>query len=251
MDDITKIISDILVLMLIAFPPFLYLFRYIYDRIKNNFVRAAIFIFYWGCTLWTSNIIPAATVLFLIWRSRVENDNTAEREHRLFNLNCSGSKWRFSLREFLMISLLGVFIKGFVTYVNILAIAILQFFKVPLESQAVVNEFVNAGIWESIYYFILICICAPIVEEFVFRFWIYDRVLKKRTNTYLAALFTNLLFMGAHFNIQGAVAFFLVGLINCILYEKRGYWAAVENHFMFNFSSVVVLIAAKIFNIPL
>lgn len=251
MNYLKDIINDIVVLLLIAFPPFLYLFRYICDRFKNNFVRVLIFAAYWICTLWTNNLVPAVTVLFLIWRSKAEAVGMNGEGYRRFNLDCSGRKWRFSLKEFIMVSLLGLLIKGLVTYANLIVIVILQFFKVPLESQAVVNEFLGANIWESLYYFIMISICAPVVEEFVFRFWIYDRILKKRTNIYLAALFTNLLFMAAHFNIQGAFAFFLVGLVNCFLYEKKGYWAAVANHFMFNFSTVIILIVVKALNIPL
>lgn len=251
MNDLREIITDIIVLALIAFPPFLYLFQYICDRFKNNFARLLIFALYWGSTLWTSNLVPAVTVLFLIWRSKAEVSKMAGGALRRFNLDCSGSRWRFSLKEFIKVSLLGLLIKVLVTYANLIVVALLQFFKVPLENQAVINEFLNANIWESIYYVIMISVCAPIVEEFVFRFWIYDRILKRRTNAYLAALFTNMLFMAAHFNVQGAFAFFLVGLINCYLYEKKGYWAAVANHFIFNFTTVVLLIAAKIFNIPL
>lgn len=251
MNSLRDIINDIVVLMLIAFPPFLYLFRYICDRFKNKFVRLLISAIYWVSTPWTSNLVPAATVLFLIWRSKAEGVGTFGGGYRRFNLDCRGSKWKFSLKEFIKVSLLGILIKALVTYANLIVVVILQFFKVHLENQAVVNDFLSANLWQSIYYFIMISICAPIVEEFVFRFWIYDRILKKRTNIYLAALFTNLLFMAAHFNIQGAFAFFLVGLINCFLYEKKGYWAAVANHFMFNFSTVFMLIVVKIFNIPL
>lgn len=251
MNDIWEYATEIIVLMLVAFPPFLYLFRYVCDRLKNNFARALIFILYWGLSLWTSNIVPAAAVIFLIWRSRVEDNGMYEQGHRSFSLDARGDRWRFSLPLFVRISLLGILIKILVSYANTIAVAILQLFHAPLENQAVVNEFLNANIYESIYYFLLISICAPVVEEFVFRFWMYDRVLKKRTNKYIAAVFTSLLFMGAHFNIQGAFAFFLVGLINCFLYERNGYWAAVANHFMFNFSTVLVLVAAKVFNVPI
>ena len=128
---------------------------------------------------------------------------------------------------------------------------ILSKFNIGLENQEIINEFLNSNLWKSAFYFIIIVFCAPIVEEFVFRFWIYSRLLKTRISPVMAAIFSSLLFMGAHFNIQGAIAFFLIGLINCYLYERRGYWASVANHFMFNFISVIVLIAAKVFQLPL
>ncbi|HBM80788.1 MAG TPA: hypothetical protein DD426_08125, partial [Clostridiaceae bacterium] len=103
----------------------------------------------------------------------------------------------------------------------------------------------------SILYFIMIVFCAPIVEEFVFRYWLYDSVLKRWTGRIISAVITSILFMAAHYNLQGSIAFFLIGMINCYLYEKYGYWAAVANHFMFNFTSAAMLVAVKIFGIPL
>jgi len=254
-----RFIGDLLVMVLVAFPPFLYFYQYTYDKVRNLFLKLFLYALYWVGTALLSNLIPALAVLFLIHESRkakkreaaLNEEEIIVYERKRFNLDCSGQKWSFSIKKLLTITFLSVFIKIVVTYINVIVVAILQKYNIALEEQEVVSEFLKADTLRSAMFFIIIVAGAPIVEEFVFRFWIYDRILKPRITPYLAALFSNLLFMGAHFNVQGAVSFFLVGVINCILYDRSGYWAAVTNHFMFNFISIVFLIILKLYNIPI
>lgn len=254
-----RFVGDLLVMALVAFPPFLYLYKYTIDKVKSLLMRLLIYGVYWGGTVLLSNLIPALVVLFLIYVSRKKktmdaNENQEEitvYEQRRFKLDCSSEKWKFSLRTFILFVILGFIIKVAVTYINLIVVAILQNFNIQLEGQEVVGEFLKSDILKSILFSAVIVIGAPIVEEFVFRFWIYDRILKPRVNSTLAAVFSNLLFMAAHFNVQGAVSFFLVGIINCAIYDRKGYWAAVTTHFMFNFISVIFLIVIKLYNIPL
>lgn len=263
MYSIVRFIGDFLVLLIVAFPPFMYLHNYIRDKVKNALLVIVIYIAYWGSTLILSSLLPSMAVLFVIWRAKKENaystrcleDESGNIQQRKFRLDCSNPEWDFSLRLFAKVSLLGIPIKYAVTIANYFILevfsGVIEKYNISLENQEIVNEFLKTGWWKGAFYIILIVICAPIVEEFVFRFWIYDRLLKNRIGSLLSALFSSLLFMTAHFNIQGAVAFFLVGMINCFLYNKKGYWAAVANHFMFNFSSVILLIILKLLNIPL
>ncbi|HBM73954.1 MAG TPA: hypothetical protein DD429_00150 [Clostridiaceae bacterium] len=256
MNGIIKYAGDLLVIMLVAFPPFLYLYRYLYDKIKNVFLRIALYAVYWAGTLYFSNVLPAASVLFLIYRSRKEsiyhrNDEEGEdSRQRKFNLDCTGWRWKFSIKNFIKIALWGIPIKYAVTYINLLFIEVLSKLKITLTNQEVVNQFLKSDVFQSIVLSMLVVVCAPIVEEFVFRFWLYDRLLKNRIGTFFAAILTSLLFMAAHFNVQGAVTFFLIGIINCFIYDRYGYWGAVANHFMFNFTSAILLILIKFLNIP-
>jgi membrane protease YdiL (CAAX protease family) len=91
-------------------------------------------------------------------------------------------------------------------------------------------------------------ITAPVLEEFIFRHIIY-RGFSGKTGKIAAALISTILFTLLHYNLTGAVSFFAVGAYNCYLYEKYGYRAAVINHFVFNFSSTVLIIGLKLFNI--
>ena len=255
MNDKVKIIEELLVLVLIAFPPFLYFYKYINDKVKSKLLKGLITFAYWVGTITISNLLPAIIVLFNIYVSRKEKNACREldetSEKRRFKLDCSGWRFEFSLRKFITMSLWGILIGFLIRYSNAIVVLLLEKLGIPLENQIVINEFLKSGLWQEIFYFIIIVICAPIVEEFVFRFWIYDRILKQRINSVLAAIISSLLFMAAHFNIQGAAAFFLIGMINCYLYEKKGYFAAVANHFSFNLVTMVVLILVKAFNISI
>lgn len=252
MRDITRIAGELIVIMIVAFPPFMYLFRYINGRVKSVFLRLILYAAYWGGTLLFSNTIPAVTVLFLIWKARVENNELArDSESNAFVLDCTGPKWKFSFKDFVKIFLLGILLKAIVTYINLLVILLLSEFKIDLKNQEIIGLFFKSSFLGTVIYFIIIVIFAPVVEEFVFRFWIYDRLLKHRIGPWFAMLLSSLLFMTAHFNLQGAAAFFLIGAANCYLYEKKGYWAAVTNHFVFNLISALMLLAARALNLPI
>lgn len=254
---------DFFVMGIVAFPPFFYLHRYIDDRIRNIPLRFMVYILYWGAAFLYSSLMPSIAVLLLIWRSTRERGRLAGRtfgggggcaadtRSGVLYPEFAGEEWRFSADVFFRTALVGIPIKIAVTYANSLIVYLLELLKVPLENQQVVNDFMQSEPLESISYIILIVVCAPIAEEFVFRFFIYRGLLKFKVSKLLSALLSSLLFMGAHFNIQGAGAFFLIGMINCYLYDRRGYWAAVANHFMFNFSSIIVLLLVKYLNIPL
>lgn len=256
MNDITQQIRDIIILLVIAFPPFLYLYRYVRENVGSIVLRIITYLIYWVGTIYLANFVPSVTVIFLIIKSRQEKTELREDidgyENKRFKLYYSDNKWKFSIKTFLYISLMGIVIKVLISALNYLVIILIEnFTKINLQNQEVVTEFMKANLWFSIFYFIIIVFCAPVVEEFVFRYWIYDKILKNRLNYIWSAVLSSLLFMVAHFNIQGAFAFFLVGVTNCYLYEKRGYWAAVANHFMFNFSTAIILISLKVFNIPI
>jgi membrane protease YdiL (CAAX protease family) len=260
MDDVYKIIRDYMILLLLTLPPFLYLYRYMTRNIKDMAKRVLVILLYWFFVLVLQNIIPAFVVIFLIWVTNKGYANDTGHEGYItelegaagFRLGSLQGKWRFSLSKFLFFSLIGIFIKVLVTYINLIVIVILTAFKVPLENQQVTVELIKTNnIWYIIYITAAAVFGAPILEEFVFRHWLYDRVLKRKMSIAAAAILSSLLFMTVHFNIQGAAAFFLIGIVNCMLYEKAGYWAAVANHFMFNLSSFAMLLAIKIWNIQI
>ncbi len=246
--DLIKYIGEFLIIAIVALPPFLYLYKYTLDNIDNLFVKIAIYAVYWAGTLLLSNVMPALAVLFILRDSQRRADRGIEEGSMRF---FAGDKWRFSWPSFAKAAICGIFIKYAVTVVNYLFILVLQKYGVALKNQEVINEFLKSSVVSSILYFIMIVFCAPIVEEFVFRYWLYDSVLKRWTGRIISAVITSILFMAAHYNLQGSIAFFLIGMINCYLYEKYGYWAAVANHFMFNFTSAAMLVAVKIFGIPL
>lgn len=77
-------------------------------------------------------------------------------------------------------------------------------------------------------------VCAPVIEEFVFRGLVYTR-LKRGMPTVLAAVLSSLLFGAAHGNIIQAIYCFAGGMVDVWLYEKyKSLSACMLEHSVFN-----------------
>ncbi|MBT8037160.1 MAG: CPBP family intramembrane metalloprotease [Verrucomicrobiae bacterium] len=86
-----------------------------------------------------------------------------------------------------------------------------------------------------------VCVVAPLVEEIVFRGYIYAAT-KRFTDRFFAAAFSSLLFAVVHFNINALLPLFLLALILTLAYELTGsLWAPISIHALFNASNLVML----------
>lgn len=248
MNDYLKILSNIVVLLFVALPPFLFFLNLINSKIKNLYIKGIICIIYWTGTILLNNIVPAIVVLIIIYCSKKDsyrNKLSEKKFFKIFNLDYIDEKFQFSITNFITICFMGIIVKYFVSLINFVIILLLNRCNIILKEQQIVNIFLSSDFLNMILYIIMIVFFAPIVEEFVFRFFLYNRVLKKRFTIYISAIISSLIFSVIHYNLQGATAFFLIGIVNCYLYEKNGYWAAVANHFIFNLISVIALLFIK------
>lgn len=85
-------------------------------------------------------------------------------------------------------------------------------------------------------------IVAPIVEETVFRGFIYG-VIKRFTDSYFAALCSAVLFAAIHLHIGSLIPLSVLALIFCFAYERTGSLAVpMTMHALFNGSSLVLMI---------
>jgi len=75
---------------------------------------------------------------------------------------------------------------------------------------------------------------APLVEEIIFRGYIYP-VLKKFTHPAFSCAMTSLLFAVIHTNIEGLIPLFLLAIVLTIFYEKsKSIWVPILMHSIFN-----------------
>ena len=229
------IVKSILVLLLIALPPWITLRKYLKRKI-NELVLILLFTAYISATVFTQNFMPFIAVILTIYFT-VKNENDEEIYYfRPLHKN----KTEVILYSFVF--------KFIITLVNLFFVAILMKVGLKVEGQEILSMFINAGWLKVIILSIITAIFAPVVEEFVFRNYLY-RIIKKRTGQVLSAIITSTLFAVLHFNLAGIVSFFGLGIYNCYLYEKYGYRAAVMNHFIFNSISVIFIIIFKALNI--
>ncbi len=92
----------------------------------------------------------------------------------------------------------------------------------------------------------VVVIFAPVLEEFVFRWIFLEKIFKSRLGVLGAALLSSLMFSLVHFNINVFFIILWIGIYNCYLIHKKGYWYAVINHAVFNSVTMISLIYSKI-----
>ncbi len=120
-------------------------------------------------------------------------------------------------------------------------ILLMRFLKLDMVPQDIVVSYSQADLLLRLLMGLDIAVIAPIVEEFVFRHFLYDKVFFPRMPRFVAALFSAGLFTILHFNIAGIPTFFGLGLLCTILYEKKGYWAAVTAHSTSNIITLLLI----------
>ena len=90
-------------------------------------------------------------------------------------------------------------------------------------------------------------IVAPICEEIIFRGYLYP-VAKKYAGSTVAALFSALVFAGAHGNVAAMLPLFVFGLVLVAVYEFSGsIWAPIAVHFLFNGTTVVIQFLVRLY----
>lgn len=229
------VVKSIAVLSLIAVPPWITLRKYLKRKI-NELILLLLFIAYIVSTIFTQNFMPFIAVMLTIYFTLKYEDDEEIYHFRPLEKNRT---------EVILYAFVFKFI---ITLVNLFFVAILMKLGIKIENQEILKMFINEGWFKVLILSIIAVIFAPVVEEFVFRNYLY-RIIKKRTGQILSAIITSTLFAILHFNLAGIVTFFGLGIYNCYLYEKYGYRAAVMNHFIFNLISVIFIIIFKALNL--
>jgi membrane protease YdiL (CAAX protease family) len=94
-------------------------------------------------------------------------------------------------------------------------------------------------------------IAAPLCEEIVFRGYFYP-VMKRFAGAWPAAICSAIVFSAAHGSLTAFLPLMLFGGLLVLIYEKTGsLWAPIAVHFCFNGATVVIQMAARIFDLPL
>lgn len=92
------------------------------------------------------------------------------------------------------------------------------------------KQYIDYIIW-----FGLICIIAPVIEEFTFRVLIYDSWLSKKFHKRISAvIISSLIFSLTHFDIGLSFYTFISGIVLCFIYDYFGYISTVVVHVFIN-----------------
>jgi membrane protease YdiL (CAAX protease family) len=117
-----------------------------------------------------------------------------------------------------------------------------RFFGGGSSKQSIVEFFSGSRtIEERIIIIVFAVAIAPIVEEFVFRFFIYG-VLKRYVGCFFGVIFSSLLFAAAHAHFPSFVPLFVLGSCFAIAYEWSGsILVSMTMHSLFNSLTLTAL----------
>jgi membrane protease YdiL (CAAX protease family) len=89
---------------------------------------------------------------------------------------------------------------------------------------------------------LMACIAAPVVEEFLFRGYMYGTV-RRLTNPVFAAVVIGGLFAVVHGNLPALLPLWVFSILLCLAYEfTRCLWVPVGMHVFFNAANIVLML---------
>ena len=219
--------------LLLNIPIFISLYKYVFKE-WNVFKKLAVSIFYWIFAFLAHEFIPFIGVLILLFKvhGKEESDN------QLRDINI----WHLGFRESLFAAGGALGFKLVISLINKLYVDVLSgYLRLQVEPQEIVKEFAVEELNYKILLFLLVVVLAPFVEEYIFRYYIYDRLLLPRMPNVAAAIISSALFTLLHLNISGIPTFFGLGLYCTYMYEKKGFYGAVITHVVSNLVTAVLL----------
>ncbi|MCR1898720.1 CPBP family intramembrane metalloprotease [Irregularibacter muris] len=239
----TELLKLLLIVIVIGLPPFLVALKTF--REVNPIILGIMSIIYWAGTLYTQQVVPFILIMILIIKEYKNRKGDSGEFTR------GQENKPYGIKDFFKIALFTLLLRFPLGIVNFVFMIILQNFGVNIQQQEVVDIFVSSNeLLLNIFLFVLIVFMAPINEEFSMRHWLFHKVLTPKTGKIIAAILSSALFTLLHYNVVGIPTFFGLGLFACYIYHKRGFWGAITVHFIFNLSTVFLLMLTK-FLIPL
>lgn len=255
-------IKDILVFLFIYVPPLVIFIKFSRERNRSKILLTLISLVYIILSIFTNNLLPFVLVVFDIKylkdASKMYNSCTYDSSMHLSKqsftktisnkLSNDFATFGFNIRKFNILSAIKLtFFSYFITIIiSIIETFVLSKFKVQVKEQEVVTWMSNMQLNKFIILIPILIIFAPVLEEFVFRWLIFEKTFKPRMGIYLSALVSSMIFAFIHFNLRAFPLLIWIGLYNCYLIEKKGYWYSVFNHFTFNFITTIVLLTQKL-----
>jgi uncharacterized protein len=135
---------------------------------------------------------------------------------------------------------------GVTILVNVVVALFLFNFKIDLNEQEIIKELSRGSLKQLFFMTPIMVIFAPVLEEFTFRWLLFEKIFSPRVGIYMAALVSSIIFSLVHFNLRSFPVLMVISFINCYIIHKKGYWYAVFNHLIFNSVTVFVMFYQKI-----
>jgi membrane protease YdiL (CAAX protease family) len=228
-----EVLITFLLIMGLNIPVFFELYKHILKQ-RPLAVQIIITVAYWAGAFITQTLVAFVAIIFLY----MFYYRNAKQEETLRNSDV----WHISAISIVIIIALSIGARALLGAINFIYVVVLdQILHYDIKAQEIVTYYSQARLWLKGLLSIEIVLIAPIVEEFVFRFFLYGKLLVERMPKFMAALISAGLFTLLHFNVSGVPTFFGLGLLCVLMYEKKGYWGAVTAHGVSNAVTLILL----------
>lgn len=219
--------------LLLNIPIFLSLYKYLIKEL-NPFAKLTVCILYWGLALLTHELVPFLGVLILLYKVH----GKLEEDTQIRDINI----WSIRYADMAKVAGYALVFKIVISQLNRLYINIIDIYLgMDAKPQEIVEEFAVGELDYKILLFALVVVLAPVVEEYIFRYYLYDKLLLPRMPAIAAAIISSALFTLLHYNVSGIPTFFGLGLFCTFIYEKKGFYGAVITHVVSNLVTAVLL----------
>lgn len=261
------IIKDALVFLFVYMPPFILFANFWREKHKGKVPLVLIGFLYIIISFFTQNLLPFIFVILNIkylksaesahdsFTSEYVSFYSMDYSKRSLSSKFKGDyeRFKFSLKSFnLMVGIKVTVVSYLMTIlISALETILLSNFKVEAEQQEIVTWMTDMPLDKFLIMIPIVTIFAPVLEEFVFRWILFQKTFRPRIGIYLASILSSLIFAFIHFNLRAFPVLVWIGLYNCYLINKKGYWYSVFNHFMFNSVTTTILLLEKLGTIKL
>ena len=220
--------------LLLNIPIFISLYEYVMKDL-NPFAKITVSVLYWFLAFLTQTLVPFIGVIILLFRVH----GKAEDELQMRDINI----WSIGFTDIALVAFAALVFKIVISQLNSLYIKIIDLYLgMDAKPQEIIEEFAVGEIYYKVLLFALVVVLAPFVEEYIFRYYIYDKLLLPRMPALVAAIISSALFTLLHFNISGIPTFMGLGLYCTFVYEKKGFYGAVITHIVSNLVTAVLLV---------
>lgn len=247
-----QIIETVLVLLIVYILPLAIFIKLSRTKNISRLMCIAISILYIVLSIFTDNLLPFIFTIFnimLIKYGEIKDEDMGSNSQNRENIfKGDYNKYKFSIKTFSFYKGIKYSLFSYIIFIIVMSLFQYIFYKLHIETkqQEVVEETMK-GTWNMFLIAVpTIAIFAPVVEEFIFRWYLFEVIFKKRIGVLTSAIITSIIFSLVHFNINAFPVLLTLSLINCYLIHKKGYWYAVFNHSVFNSVTIIAMIFQRL-----
>ena len=111
-----------------------------------------------------------------------------------------------------------------------------------MNTEVIIEAFLSMNnLWDLFYTLLVIAIVPAIGEELLFRGYLQQKLVKRLKNSNTAILITAFLFSAIHFDLQGMIPRFMLGLLlGYLFYWSGSLWLPILAHFVNNAQAIIL-----------